>query len=427
MRPIFLLLLVGLSFAQYADPPLSAVMANNAALAPALEEAYDNASAFNTTVDLHFDSYHQTAEASASIEILGLSPSIDNMSCAMGGLSVLIARGSRMDHLISLSTEGYPDFVCDRDWYLDIPAYPWRCDFDTDTCVEYENRTGVDYRMNVTFSFKDVTRAVPFDSTLIAVPPEVLSAMDSASGNDSLLINISGDLVFFYEIDDRGAAYFGDCGDNYVTMNSSIPVSVSRSFPVGGSRKLFFLGAPVLREQWVRSNSFAPVILTQCPLYQAEISLNGNTTKNMTLRSFSIITGRYGVQSMVSNDSNISLDGWSEDSSGVASPFQLEKENISFLYAYRFTHRYPGLGDNNLSIHVKDVAQNEVGFNETITSRMLSVGGAFAEDGSPVASVPARPSLAPSSGSLGHIEIVIGLAAMVVIIIFINSWLLDRW
>ena len=427
MRLILFLLFAGLASAQYADPPLQMVIADNAALAPSLDAAYDPASVFNTTVDLHFGSYHQPADASASIEILGLSPSIDGMSCATPGLAVLVARGSRMDHLTTLSTEGYPDFVCDRDWFLGSLEYAWRCDFDTDTCAEYENRTGVEYRMNATFTYKNISASVPFSSSVIPVPDGVLSALDSASGNDSLTINISGDLIFFYDIDDRSVAVFDDCGDDLVNMTATLPVSVSRSFQVGGSRKLFFLGAPILREQWARSNTFDPIIMSQCPLYRAEISQNGDVTKTLMLRSFSVSQGRYGVLSIASNSSNTTAGDWSEASSGVANPFQLEKEDDSFLFAYRFTHRYPGLGDNNLSIWVKDAALHEKRFNETITSRMLSVGDAFAEDGSPASSVPVRPSIAPSGGSLAHIEIALGLAAMIMIIVFINSWLLERW
>ncbi len=166
MRAILFLLLCGSVFAQYADPPLAQVSGNNTAAAALLEGAYNSSYAQNGTMEVRFGTYSQQLNLSASVEIAGLSPSIDNMSCATEGLSLIIAKGYQQGHLTSLPSEGYPQFTCDYSWFSGNPDMAWRCDFDTDSCVEYENRTGVVYGMNATFSFRNVSATVPVSSTL---------------------------------------------------------------------------------------------------------------------------------------------------------------------------------------------------------------------------------------------------------------------
>jgi hypothetical protein len=303
MRAIFLLLLCGAAFAQYADPPLAEVAANNTAAAASLEGMYNSSYAQNGTMEVRFGSYSQTLNLSASVEIAGLSPSIDNISCATQGLSLIIARGYQQGHLTSLPSEGYPQFTCNYAWFQGNPDAAWRCDFDTDSCVEYENRTGVIYNMNVTFSFRNVSATVPASSTLVPVPQEVLAAMESASGNDTLDVNMSGGAVFYYEMNNRSFE-FGDCGSNITNLTAQLPLSANRSFVVGGSRKLFFLRSPILREQWFRNSRFDVIAMSQCPLYRAEIYMNGNRTANFTLATFYTATDRFGIMSIHSNRSN---------------------------------------------------------------------------------------------------------------------------
>ncbi|MEW6749164.1 MAG: hypothetical protein AB1295_05645 [Candidatus Micrarchaeota archaeon] len=423
MRLSVLLLLISLSFAQYAEPPLDSVMDGNRGLSASLASLYNSSYAFNSTMDIVLGSHISSVPVSSSIQILALSPQIDDTACAVDGMAALFARGEEMGVLTALPSEGYPDFPCDSVWFDGPKEYAWRCDFDGDSCAEFVNSSGVFYEdLMATFSFRGISAAVPFSSTVIEIPQEVRDELDSASGNDSLLVEVSGNLTFFYEINDRQG--FGDCGSNYVFFNHSTPISINRSFSVGGSRKLFFLESPVLREQWYRDNRFDVIVLSQCPLYRAEIYENGNLSDAITIRWFSIETDGYGMMRMRSEAENATEGGWSERSSGVANPFQLERENISYLFAYRFEHGYAGLGDKNISITVRDAALSEDSFNETITSRMLSYHGAYAEDGSPADSVPARPSLAPKQSSLISIEVAFGLISLVILIAFVNSWLL---
>jgi hypothetical protein len=425
MRAILFLLFVGVAFAQYSEPPLDAVAFNNTVRAHSLGDHYDPSSAENSSMILRFGSYIQNVSVSASIDIIGLSPTVDGIGCATPALSLLFARGVDMDHLRSLPSSGYPDFDCDSAWFHDNPEFAWRCDFDTDTCVEFEESYGVVYDMDVSMAYKNISASVQFSSTVIPLPSAILDAISSASGNDSLIVNLTGDLVFFYELDNRSSGVLGDCGSSISTANKSVPFSISRSFPVGGNRKLFFLRAPVLREQWFRDNRFDSVVLSQCPLYRAEIYQDGWLSRNITLASFSLSRDSFGIISMITNSSNASAGGWSVSSDGVASPYVLERENDSFLFAYQINHSYSGVGEHNLSLKIYDSARNSSRFNETILSRALSVGGQGSEFGAPSSS-PSRPSVEPETASLVRIEVVLGLASLILLAVFVNSWLLAK-
>jgi hypothetical protein len=127
----------------------------------------------------------------------------------------------------------------------------------------------------------------------------------------------------------------------------------------------------------------------------------------------------------MSNSSAPDNSGWSESNNNVTSPFQLELENNSFRYVYEFNSSYIGLGKNNLSLVVSDVVLASAWYNDTILSRMLSYNGSFAEDGSSATPTTSRPSISFSPDSLLHFEIGFGLIACILILAFVNFWLLE--
>jgi hypothetical protein len=420
MRPLLLLLVLGLSYAQFAIPPLDELMANNTAAAAALEGYYNSSFAQNGTLMLRIGSYSQPAGISASAIIIGLSPSIDNLSCAADGMGLVSARGHEEGHLTALPSPGYPDFYCDSSWFNDPGRqYEWRCDFDGDNCAEYENRTIVTYDANVTFAFRNVTESVRYGSTYAPIPPAIMAELGNASGAENLSVNISGNVTFLYEINDR--IYGGDCTSNFTNVSGSVPISVNATFAVGGHEKLFFMVAPILREQWFRSNRFDMVVLSQCPLYRAEILMNNESASNITLRDFNLTTDEYGFMRMVSNLS--ASPEWSEYANAVANPLPMEARNNSFAFAYRFNHTYAGMGESNLSLIVDDSALNSSQFDDTLLSRMLSFGGNTTEFGLPSANTPSRPSAAFGQGSLTRLEIGLGLVGLVLILAFLNFWI----
>jgi|WetSurMetagenome_2_1015567.scaffolds.fasta_scaffold117976_2 hypothetical protein len=419
MRLIFLLLLAGIAYAQYAEPPLAEVMANNTQAAQALDGYYNESYAQNGTITLRFDDYTQSPNISASVIILGLSPQIDNVSCVTDDMALISARGHEEGPLVSIPYPGYPDFSCDKAWHDSNPSLPLRCDFDGDDCSEFVNRTIVAYNLNATFIFRNDSLSVPLSSTSLEVPPDMLSLLENASGAENLTINISGNVTFIYEVNDQFIDGM-DCFSNYTNFSSSIPINVSRVFTVGGRQKLFFLVAPILREQWFRDNRFDVVILSQCPLYRAEISMNNATVRNISIRTFNITRDFFGFASMSSNKSHPA--GWSEDSVEPVTPTPLEAASNSFAFVYRFNHSYSGLGENNLSLIVRDSVRSFAQYNDTFTSRMLSHGGSTTETGQNASMVPSRPSAGFQTGSLTHLEIGLGLVGLVLILAFLNFW-----
>jgi hypothetical protein len=420
MRLIMLLLLTSVVFGQYTEPPLDDVAGNNTAAAAGLEGYYNASTAKNSTLHISFGPRARDLELSASLDIAGLSVLVDNMTSPVEGLSLLVARGYIQDHIIAIPSDGYLDFICDREWFYSGAQYAPRCDLDDDSCAEFENRTFVFYDVNVTFSFRNVSETVPLDSTLIPVPSSVMDEMRDSSGSEYLNVSVEGDVVFIYEINDRGFS-LGDCSSHYYNVSQAIPFSLNRSFPVAGEHKLFFLSEPVLREQWFRNNRFNMVVLSQSPLYKAEVYLNGNKTKDIVLRNFSIVSDHYGLLRIESNSTNAS--GFFEGKTNGTAPVPLEEENHNYSHVYQFNHSYSGLGFNNLSLEVTDSFLGSSRYDERILSRMLSYNGSRTETGLPVSETYARGSSPFTKDEISSFDLSLGLIGLVFILIFLNFWL----
>ena len=421
MRHLFLLLLSSLAFSQFVTPPIIEIAGNNTLLASSLDNHYNASVANNSSVLLTFGNYNQNLSVSASIEIAGLSIVIDNATCPTEGLALLVVRGYQQDHLTSLPSGGYSDFICDYNWFQIMgPETAWRCDFDQDFCSEFENRTFVFYDIDVNFTFRNVSESVPLSSTLIEVPTEVLEEMRSSSGSENLTVSLNGNVTFIYEIDNRtfGAS---DCSNAYYNVSTSIPFSLNRSFEVAGENKLFFLRSPVLREQWFRNNQFNTVLLSENRLYYAEIYLNGILSRNFTLRDFYIIQNDYGIQEIFSNLSNATE--WSENKTNDITPMPLERKNNSFSYVYTFNYSYDGLGNNNLALVINDSCLGYARYDDTFLSRMLSYNGSTTENGSSISLVPSRNSKGFKTETLSSISVSLGLLAFLFILAFVNFWL----
>jgi hypothetical protein len=340
------------------------------------------------------------------------------MTAPVEGLSLLLVRGYSMGHLTSLPSEGYPDFICDEAWYNSNPQYLWRCDFDNDGCAEFEMTTNATYDLNATFAFRAVNSSAMANGTLIPIPESILEEMKTSSGDENLTINLTGNVTFFYQLNNRTTVF--DCADNITTVNASLPISINRSYRVGGQNKLFFLRSPVLREQWFRNNDFNLVVLSQSPLYRAELDTNGNRTRNFTLNNFSIFLNPFGLEEI--NSSALNETNYSVADSNVTNPLPLEQANNSFLYVYEFNHSYSGTGKNNFSLSVRDIFLNESEFSDTINSRMLSYDGRFLEDGSPTSNF-SRPSAGFEKDTLTQITVGFGLIALILFLAFFNFWL----
>lgn len=416
-----LFLFMAIAFSAYSQPPLVQTNQYNLNVTSELNLSA-SAAALNGTVNIPMSGLVHGIPVGLSIEPVGFSVSVDNVTCPMDNLSFIALRGASMGHLTSLPSPGAGGFTCDRAWYAHFSnETSWRCDLDGDYCVEYENYTAVSYDIDIIFSFGNVSVSVPYDSQLVPVPHSILEAMRSGSGGN-LTVAFNGTATFLYQINDRMMSG-GKCIDNYESENTTIPYSLNRSFAVGGSGSFFFLRSPVLREQWASNNQFDVIVLSQSPLYHADILLNGQAVENITLRSFDVQEDSDGLQGIISIP-NPSPGAWTENTTlGLTQP-ALDAKNRSFSYIYQFNYSYPGLGNNTLYLGVDDSCLVHSAYSNVLLSRMLSYNGSTAENGQPFDAAVARPSAPFSTGALGIITFGFGVAAIIVIVAFTNFWLL---
>jgi len=427
--------------ASYADPPVLAVSDHNLGLLDtgALEDAYDGLNATHSNVSIHLGAFSSDLPVAATLAIAGPSVMIDDSIYSDPYLVILLASGSNLSHL-SFHFEGEPDFRCDRLNCVPIgTGCAAHCDFDSDYCVEYENSSLFIYDLNATLRFQGISISVPLNVSYLEIPAPILSAMENSSGADTLDVSIEGNATFLYIINDRQMGYGDACSDRFVNFSSSFPVSMNASFPVAGKNRLFFLKAPILREQWYMNNRFDVVVLSQSPLIGSRSFLNGNMTGNLTIRSFDIVDGGYGLERIISNQTCKIGDSQNRSSNSsslppacagfseyrnLTSPYPLSDNNLSYAYIYLFSSRYQGLGANLLSIVIKDSSGRSASYSENITSRMLSYNNQFMENGSAIDPAISRKSKEWYAGGLSTVQISLGLLSVIILLLFINSWLM---
>lgn len=421
---LLFLMLVPLALAQNNSPPISNVSQYNSAQASQLNTFFDNSTSQSGQITVIYGTYSQIIHINASTDISGMSVMVDNSTYPMNNLALIIAHGYQEGHLTALPSNGYPNFICDLNWYRNMTQQTvWRCDFDNDGCPEYENNTVVNYAINANFTFRNLSESVPLSSNVIPVPSDILSEMENSSGKENLSVTLKGNIIFTYVIDNQVFLGGTNCGDNYTNYSASIPISLTKNFTVSGTNKLFFLRSPVLREQWILDNRFDMVVLSQSPLYFAQIDLNGTQVANYSFRNFSVVTDQYGLEEIVSNRTN--QTGYSENQN-LSTPIPLEGSNNSFSYIYEFNYSYAGeeIGQNNLSLLVNDSFLGQGNFSDFLSSRYLSYNNSVSETGVSSSLVPTRPSGTFTTDTLGHFELGLGLVAFVLILAFVNFWLI---
>lgn len=414
---LFALLLFSTLFAQ---PSIINIMDSNNDQAANLEGIYNANLSRNGTMSVVFgNSSERNITLFASVQAAGMNLLLDNLTYPNENLSLILARGTEYGHLISKHEDGYPDFVCDKDWFYGGAQYAQRCDFDNDYCAEFENDSFVTYDTNATFSFNGVNETVRTASNLIEVPSEVLDAMEHSSGADLLNVSIVSAALFTTIFNDRGFSGM-DCTSHYVNVTENVTIYLNASFPVAGTHKLFFLRSPILNEQWHRNNQFNLIIMSQAPLYYAETFLNGNQSENYTLRTFNTTNNTFNLTVIVSNKTI--PKGWGE-SLNRTTPVPLSTNNDSYAYIYAFNSTYSGLGENALGMGVIDSFMGEAEYETVILSRMLSFNGTKNELGGEIDPEITRGSAGFSKGEVSHVEISLGFLAVIVLLAFVNFWL----
>ncbi len=404
-----------------SSPPISDIVSNNLALASSLNY-YDSNNSQSNIIAFSLGATPKILGSSLSAEIAQPTVLIDNSSYYLPSLSIIVADGYQTDHLSSV--QGYGPFTCDITWQQHPAA---ACDLDGDTCVEYETNIYRTYDLQASFMLGNVTGNSISTSNVISIPDSVLAAISGASGVDDLNVSISGTISIIHEINDRQFAG-ASCSDHLVNFTTPFSISLSKNFTVGGTNKIFFLKSPVLREQWASDNRFDVFVLSQLPLDYAGLDMDGVQVKNATLRNFTVLTNHYGLEDV--NSSIINSSWWSEskaNKTNIHSQAPLSQANYSYAYVYEFQYGYSGNGYHVLNLSVIDVLGGASSFVDVIASRELSYDGSMKENGKPVAPGDlVRPSAQFNNDTLAPITISLGLVAFVILLAFMNYWLVQK-
>lgn len=425
---LVLLFLIYLTFSTYQTPPIQEVMQANELNAPSLTENYVETNAKHGELGVVFISgsgeYHDNLLINSNLEIAGPSILIDNSTVPQDGLSVILVMGEDSEHLPvapgadERSSLDLRDSNCDYQTYLELAAQglAWICDFDNDDCAEYENHSEVAYSVDVTLIFRNISKTIEAESNVISIPSDMLYEMHNSSGLENLSIILNGTARFSYTFNDR---QFGvtSCTDSFYTSIATLYFNDHKNFTVQGQNTLFFLKAPILREQWHTNNRFDVVVLSQNKLYDAKILLNNSPVCNYPISLFEISDGPLGLQEISSLPAESNLT-FIYNLSGTE-PIPLSNQNNSYGFVYEFDCHYAGLGKNNLSIITQGLYGTE-SYKETINSRMLSYSGSIDETGSEMNKSITRPSIETSQGSLFLFEVSIGMLGLLVILMLIN-------
>jgi len=422
---VFLILLFSAVFSYYSSPPIEAVIEHNQDAASDLGEYYDGDIAKHSSTWIFPP--NSSLRSSASMAIAGLSLMVENSTSANDDLSVIIVRGYEAGELACNMEEGEPEppFSCDREYYQDFQAAVapgWRCDLDDDGCVEYVKDTDVEFGGTVIFKFRNTSVSEEVDGrNEIPIPEEIVVELENASGTDNLTIKLNTTAKFIYEIDDQEMG-IGSCASNLFTFNVTFRFSEERNFTVEGNNKLFFLKAPILREQWHLNNRFNVVVFSQSQIYNAEVFLNGYPNCTFITHEFGMDDNEYGIQRVTMEDLEHNA------SYGLANyqAISLSENNHTYGYFYEFDCPYTGLGENNLTIEVTDLYGRDAAYSEVILSRMLSHGGERTELGGSIEPEVTRQSIEFTVDSMSLLRISAGMLGAFLILAVANRWLLKK-
>jgi hypothetical protein len=300
------------------------------------------------------------------------------------------------------------------------------CDHDGDSCGEATYEKGMDYNLQLTMEFRDRSVTVPVnDKNVIRVPGWFEDIMENSSGLENLTLRLGGNASFWYVFNDMEPYEFGaGCDrDNYVNSSRlTFHINDEKSYRVEGKQKIFFLEAPVLREQWFRSNRFNVGVFSQSQVHKSASFLNNNLSCTFDTADFEVATGDGELEQITSVRS--ATNATCLQANYTATP--LSEDNSTFGYYCLFPCSYEGIGRNNLSIEVSDYWKNNESYDEVILSRSLSYSNKSNELGNSI-SANDRPSASVRPSELSFVSISAGMLGVLLLVLLANRWfLLER-
>jgi hypothetical protein len=151
-------------------------------------------------------------------------------------------------------------------------------------------------------------------------------------------------------------------------------------------------------------------------LYHAKLQENNATIAENRLCYFNVSENRFGIKeiSILENDSSPFM--------GIVNvtPFQLEKENNTYAYLYRFNYTYGnGLGKNDFRLEADDVFNGNASNEQKIFSKQLSYGNRT-ETGSAGSWETTRKSIVFERQAVQFVTILFGALGVVIIIMLLR-------
>ena len=342
---ILLVLFVSVVFAPFLDAPFDEVKENNLNVIMSSKE-------FSEEIVGPGPIYF------VNLTILTIDPSVDNR-----------INYGRLPDVLWISKAGYTSSFEDQ-----IFTYPLGACEDV---ISTRKWVLVDYRKNVVgkFYFRNITKEVNVDSNNFVIPftREELAT----SENDTLLVNMSANFEFEYNIEYNTYTDFFDEGcviDKEVNETITITKNAfsSKEYLVEGEEILYFLEKPVLKEQWFKNNRFDLVVLANKELKYIEIRKNNSTIGTAGFHEFEVETDEHGIKKIISNQTNNENGTQTTKQYTKTLPKGLEKQNKTFYIAYQINSSYEGIGNNALGLFLEDDFGGEVKIEEQLLSRALS-------------------------------------------------------
>lgn len=365
----------------------------------------------NASFLINFQNNSVSLGSKVFFSFVGLTSQIDNYTLYDRNLSVVFATGGIFDPLVSIGSSAD---ICNEYNALDFArnGQGWRCDFDSDNCVEYVYEDLIIPNLSYTFKYANFSQTVFSNQTYTQVPPQILSLMQNSSISSPLNLSINGSIQVLKRINDRT---FGidSCVDRFYDYSKNFNYSFNASFYVLGSRVHFFQLRPVLNEQLSQNSKFDFFVFSSSPITNLTYVLNGNVEKFENISNLSFSFDEYGLLK-----GKINLNNHSRINYSYFNTYLIENGNISYNYLLFSNFTYFSHSKNNLSIRVFDIFDNFYSYNSSIFSKSLQSGNSTQFD---VPKNPdfVRPNFDSGSLTLSQISLVLPVFGFLLMVYFL--------
>lgn len=411
MKKAFLLLLfLPLCFTLYIEAPVDSVYNDNKQIAPILNNSFSSQYSKSHSIGL----FSTSLPIKASFKFLAAYPSINNSLKVTNTSYILSTWGVDLSHLPT--TQGFNGYCTSAECVPMTDDCGNRCDHDGDSCAEYEAASYYNKTAFVTFCFKKFCEELIATDNLVPIPQNIIEKMKNSSGIDNLTVKINATLTIHYSINDRKPGNISGCTDNFSLSSYSFSFYEEMNFTAENNNVLYFLRAPVLREQWYKNNRFDSIILSTSKLSSVSIYLNDNRTRVYPLYFYNVTMDQFGVSHIIP----YSQLGYQNVVEGLSdsTPILLTRSNQTFGYVYEINYSYPGTGKNNLTLVITNQFNEKFSFNESLFSRTVTHRGNISEFN--YTSETARKSFESTTDELTTVSLSFGMLGLLLLLLFIN-------